>query len=243
MLMRFNLIEKQIEHLCATNCHQDVIELGDDLIGQGVDLRNGWESYGLSLLQAGFEGEGIAAIERATLVKPLQERTRIALAVAYGRTGKRELAKELLIQLGCCGRLDAMQHLQLAAGFDAINEPRLAMEACRRAWKLAPDIARIYYDMAYYALRCKSPNRNVESLLRKSVELEADNADFCIGLMSFLRSQGRLEEACDVVESCSADSIARVACRCCVERVVDLMVKAGRSEAAEAWMRRLSILA
>lgn len=238
-----SLIEKQIQHLCATNCHKDVIELGDDLLQQGIDLRNSWESYGVSLLQTGFEAEGIAAIERATIVKPLQERTRIALAVAYGRTGKRQLAKELLMGLGCSDRLDAMQLLQLAAGFDAINEPRMAMEACRRAWKLAADIACIYYDMAYYALRCKCPNRNVESLLRKSVELESDNADFCIGLMSFLRSQGRLEEACEIVAHCSSDSIARVTCRCCIERVIDLMVQAGQSTAAKAWMQRLTTLA
>lgn len=201
-----------------------------------------WEVYGLSLMQAGRFEDGIDAIERASLLHPIGQAARIALAIAYGRAGRRRLSRELLMQAAIRSDVNEFSLLRIAAGLEAIDEPRLAMEACRRAYRLAPELAQVHYAMGVYASRAGHPPDLVEALARRAVDLEPRNIHYRVGLASLLIRLERSSEALQIIQRVADIDLAKVTCQGCLSRVANLFFDLGDQIEAARWADRLDQL-
>lgn len=181
-----------------------------------------WELLGLIQYSRGRIKIAVSALERASLIVPLRPAARVCLGHGYGRIGRINLSRDLLLELIDDETMPVPLLLQVASGLDAISQPNLAMNACRAAIRRDPDLAQPYYDLGYYAARCGLPVRVTDSLARKAISLAPENVCFRVGLASLLVKQDRCREAYRLVESFSNEQIERIPCACCLRRIVDL---------------------
>ena len=208
-----------------------------------------WELLGLIYHDRGEFLRATDALERASLLIRVRIEARIALAAAYGALQRKQLACELYLELVFGQQLDPGRMLHIAAGLEAIDEPRLAMEVCRRAERQVEQIAddgcveaQIHYDMGFYAARAGFPPHISEALTRRAVELEPGNVHFRAGLVSLLIRLDRFEEAFDAVAALTAEKIREINCVCCLERIGNLLRSFGASERAMLCRQQLARL-
>lgn len=186
-----------------------------------------WELAGLIHYAAGEFSKSVSAIERASLHIPLRPAARVCLGHGYGKLGKNQLARDLLVQLIRDDSVSVPLLLQVAAGLDAVDHPTEALQACRRAAERDPQHGQAYYDMGYYAARCGYESRYTESLARKAIALDPDNVCYRVGLAAHLFRQERTPEAYDVVQSLSNEQIEAISCSCCLKKIVSVYEAAG----------------
>ncbi len=177
---------------------------------------------GLSLLELNQTERGIDALEHAGLLAPLSAKSRISLAMAYGEAGRTELSKDLLMLLATSESLGEQEFLQVAAGLAAINEPRLALEACRRAGEICPLSAEVHYHMSAYAVCCSYPEDVIEALIRKAVHLDPENVEYRVGLALLLARLERIAEAVSVADSVVPSGLDSLRCCSCLTRLANL---------------------
>ncbi|MEM8669104.1 MAG: tetratricopeptide repeat protein [Planctomycetota bacterium] len=197
---------------------------------------------GMSLFELGQVDEALDALEAASLEYPLGWDGQIALAICYGAIGKRSLSRDLLMRCGTSGELDRDQMLRVATGLEAIDEPTLAMEACRQAGVLDPDSARVHYRMSYYSSLCRYPVSVTEALIKHAINLEPDNIHYRVGLVSLLIRLDRDEEAIEAIESFIPSHLDEISCKCCLKRIANLFFDAGDLDRARQAAQRRSEL-
>jgi len=200
----------------------DAMEITKQHLHQHKDDGRGWEMIGLIQFSRGRFQVSVSALERAALFVPLRPAARVCLAHGYARVGRQELSRDLLAGLIDDESLPIPLLLQVATGLDAINQPGLAMRACRVASERDPDQPQPYYDMGYYVARCGYPPSLTESLARKAIALDPQRVCYRVGLASLLMKQNRDVEAYEFVQCFTSEQIERIACRCCLERIVSL---------------------
>jgi tetratricopeptide (TPR) repeat protein len=181
-----------------------------------------WEWLGVVQYSRGRHAVAVSALERASLLVPLQTASRICLALGYGKVGRRELSRQLLFDFVGDESVPIRLLLQVASGLDAIDRPDQAMEACRAACRCDPDFAQTYYDLAYYAARCGNSPRIIESLIRRAIAFDVDNVCYRVGLATLFVRQDRIASAHQVIASFSSAEISRIGCRRCLERMAEI---------------------
>lgn len=197
-----------------------------------------WLLLGKARLRNGELRAAIEAMEHASLLTPLPDEVRLDLALAYGRAGREELSKELLMELAVSGRMSAEAMLRIAMGLEVLGDLTLAMEACRRAGREAPESPVVHYQMAYYATLCGYPASVCEALIRHAVDLDPYNMHYRVGLASLLVRMGRHEEAIGTLEKFVPGQLAEVQCSCCLKRLANLFFDAGDLERAASCAQR-----
>ncbi|QEF98276.1 Anaphase-promoting complex, cyclosome, subunit 3 [Stieleria maiorica] len=198
---------------------------------------------GLACLALNETPDGIAALEEASLLRPLDAAARIELAIGYGASGHPDLSCDLLMSEATGGRANASEMLRIAVGLEAVDEPRLAMEACRRAGAANPDSAEVHYQMGWYARRCGHSDSVVEALLRHAINLEPLNIHYRIGLASLLITLGRKSEAVLLLDLLIPESLDAVACQCCLKRIANLYFDFNDFDRASRCAQRLREIA
>lgn len=202
-----------------------------------------WQLCGLIYRDRREFASCVDALERASLLIPVDALARVCLAEAYGKIGSRGLARDLFVALFDDRSMTIELLMQTAVGLDAIEQPRLAMKACQIAAQRDPERSQPYYDMGYYAARCGYPVHVVESLARRAISLEPNRINYRIGLASLLAKHERLDEAHAVVRSITSSQIETVGCRCCLERIATLFEQVGDYARATGCRERLAQLA
>jgi len=197
---------------------------------------------GMSHLHLSEFACGVETLEHLSLLRPLDDACRIELAIAYGCCGKKQLSRDLLMMLATSGRMDASQLLRIATGLESIEEPYLAMEACRQAGKHAPESPDVHYQMGYYAQICGHPSSVSEALIRHAIGLDPHNLHFRIGLASLLIRLGRKSEAIRVIDHFVPDRLAEVTCVCCLHRIANLFFDCDDLERAKMCAARAASL-
>ncbi|MEM9646281.1 MAG: hypothetical protein AAF989_14920 [Planctomycetota bacterium] len=195
---------------------------------------------GRAQLKMGSYDLGIDALEQASLLCPLDDESSVELAIAYGCIGHRSLSRDLLMSIATSGDLTAQTLLRVAAGLEAIDEPRLAMEACRQAGRKNPDLSEVHYQMGHYAQACGHPPRIGEALIRHAIGLDPKNVHYRIGLASLLIRLGRQAEAVAVVDRFIPDHLGDVDCKCCLKRIANLFFDCDDHERAKLCAERLA---
>jgi len=197
---------------------------------------------GMANFHTGHFIDGIDALERFALLRPLEEDAQIELAIAYGCVGRRELSRDLLMNVAIGDRVDCDQLLRIALGLEAIDEPRLAMEACRQAGKRSPETPDVHYQMGYFAQICGQPVSVSEALIRHAIDLDPHNLYFRIGLASMLIRLDRKDEAMEVIEHMIPSRLSEVTCLCCLKRIANLFFDCDDVERAKLCAQRLGEL-
>lgn len=205
------------------------------------DVR-GWELVGLIQFSRGRFRVSVSALERASLVAPLRPAARVCLAHGYGRLGRAELSRDLLVALIPDKSLPLPLLLQVASGLDAVDHPHLAMHACREAARRDPAHAQAYYDQGYYAARCGLPANVTESLARKAISLDSSRVCFRVGLAGLLIKQDRQRDALVLIKDFTNSQIDEICCACCLRKVVQLYQQAGDHRRAVLCHQRIIAL-
>jgi len=214
-----------------------------DTIGPLPDSFQQLVSFGFALFKRNDFSASADALERAALIRPLSNEARITLATAYGMLGQVSLSRDLLLGLATNPSVNEVELLCIAMGFESIDQPRLAMEACRQAGKLAPESPHIHYRMAYYASKCGYPFSTVEALQRHAISLDPFNIQFRIGLAAHLLRVKRTAAALVVVRPVLPDRIEEVRCASCLKMLANLFFDNDRlAEAAVCAERLQSVL-
>jgi tetratricopeptide (TPR) repeat protein len=202
-----------------------------------------WQLCGLIYRDRCEFASCVDALERASLLVPLDALARVALAEAYGKIGSVGLARDLFVARFDDGTMTVDLLMQTAVGLDGIDQPRLAMKACQIAAERDPERSQPYYDMGYYAARCGYPVHVVESLARRAISLEPNRVNYRIGLASLLAKHERLDDAHAIVRTITATQIETVRCRCCLERMAALFEQVadfGRATECREQLMRLA---
>jgi tetratricopeptide (TPR) repeat protein len=186
-----------------------------------------WEMLGLLQYERVRFRTAVSSLERASLLVPLRPAGRVCLAHAYGRIGRRQLSKDLLVALIKDHSLSSELLLQVASGLESIDQPYYAMQACREVSQRDPECAQAFYDMGYYAARCGQSSQVVEYLARKAISLDPGRVNYRVGLASLLLKQERRDDAIQLVCSFSNEQIADIACANCLRRVASLYEASG----------------
>jgi Flp pilus assembly protein TadD len=202
------------------------------------DVR-GWELVGLIQFGRGRTRVSVSALERASLIAPLRPAARVCLARGYAQLGHSELARELLVEMISDQTFSVPMLLQVATGLDEVDQPHLAMKACREAVQREAGSAQAYYDQGYYAARCGLPVSASEALTRKAVSLEPQRVSFRIGLVVLLLKQDRTEAAYNVIRNFSDDQIDEVCCACCLMKIAPLYREFGDTRRAILCQQRI----
>ncbi|MBX3439697.1 MAG: hypothetical protein KF861_19565 [Planctomycetaceae bacterium] len=198
------------------------IRLAKTYLRRHKDDGRGWELLGLIQYARGRFAVSVSALERAALIVPLRPAARVCLGYGYAKIGRKALSRDVLASLIEDESLSSSLLLQVGVGLDAVDAPRLAMAACRRASASDPLAPQPYYDMGYYASRCGYPPRVTESLAKKALSLDPQNATYRMGLASLLMRLHRREDAYAQAQQLDEAQIESVTCRCCLERIAEL---------------------
>jgi hypothetical protein len=179
----------------------------------------------------------MAALEEASIRSPLSCLGESALGGCYLATDRPAWARSLFHHV--LSRRDVVVRALLgaAAGLDALNEPTLSVEACRRAIQLDSESAQAFFDLSYYLGRCGAPETRIEATARKAIDLAPDNILFRVGLAGFLHSRGRSESAAVLVARLSVEQVQSMKCPCCLGRLIGVLEAVGDEERA-AWCRQ-----
>ncbi len=205
----------------------------EERIGEDADDGRAWELLGLVFHASGQHLEAADALERAGLIVPLADEARIALAASYGELRRRRLATELFLELMLRGGLDSTLMLRVAAGFDRLDEPRLAIETCRRIAESDPDHGQVHYDMGYYAARAGYPRHTTDALICRAIDLDPENVTFRIGRITLLIRWDRADEAVAIASRLTDRELDGLTCRCCLERLAGLFRDFGVRDRAQ----------
>ncbi|MEM9645274.1 MAG: hypothetical protein AAF989_09785, partial [Planctomycetota bacterium] len=187
----------------------------------------GLELLGLIFHDLGKPYESADAIERASLIAPVSDETRIALASSYAQLRRIELSRELYLELALRRTLPAHHMLRIAAGLEAIDAPDLSMQVCEWAIEKDPTDAQAFYDMGFYSARCGNPLYMTEAHTRQAMHLNPTNLHFRIGLISLLIQLDREEEAMDAFAPIQPDEIKNITCAGCLDRIAKLFRSKG----------------
>jgi len=205
------------------------------------DASNGklWEIRGCLHRHCGEWASGRYALETATVLVPLSPAGQCCLADCYRVLDSEELAAEMYRRLLWNRHATSELLLQVANGFDELNEPVQAVTACRMALRRDADNAQAYYDMGFYMTRAGYPFSTVEATARRAVSLAPERVDFRTGLVGLLYVAGKpsaaYEEACRL----RAGQIHRMTCRCCLQRLIEVFESHGDHLRSECVRERL----
>ncbi|MEM1228522.1 MAG: hypothetical protein AAGJ40_22750 [Planctomycetota bacterium] len=199
-------------------------------------------TLGRSLLKLGDVSSGVDALERSALIRPLCLDARIELAIGYGTLQRTSLSRDLLMAVAVSDDVDTAALLKIAAGLEAIDEPRLAMEACRQAGRRSPETAEVHFQMGHYAGACGHPVSVSEALVRHAIDLDPDNLHYQIGLSSLLIRVERYREAVSILDAVVPERLDEVTCECCLRRIANLFFDVDDVPRAKLCAARLSDL-
>ncbi|MEM6978263.1 MAG: hypothetical protein AAF539_01265 [Planctomycetota bacterium] len=235
------------QHLTSAESELDAgrphlaIKFAQYAVTEEPDHQPGWELLATAAMKAEDYPVAIDAYEHLSLTTPIDSESRISLAIAYGGIGRHSLSKDLLMAVAT-GDPTAEQLLRIAAGLEAIDEPELAMEACRQAGRRIPEAAEVHYQLAYYASKCGRPTALSESLMRHAVHLEPQSLHYRTGLTSLLIRLNRNAEARRVIDRMIPERLSEITCACCVKRFANLFFDAGDLERARLCAERFAEL-
>lgn len=176
--------------------------------------------------------EAADAIEKASLVVPVSDETRIALASSYAQLRRIDLARELYLQLAIRRQLSADLMLQVAAGLEAIDSPQLAMQVCEWITERDDDVAQAYYDMGIYSARSGNALYLTEALTHRALQLDPGNLHYRIGLVSLMIQLDRDDEAIKALGAFAAGDVDKVTCESCLSRVAAMLERRGKNDLA-----------
>lgn len=226
--------------LYQTGRLDEVVALTSKTLEQPAEdgLLENWQGPWLELLglawhDLGRPQEAADAIEKASLVSPISDPTRIVLASCYAGLLRIDLARDLYLQMALRRQLPPALMLQVAAGLEAIDSPQLAMQVCEWITEKDDTVAQAFYDMGIYSARSGQPLYLTEALTQRALQLDPNNLHYRIGLVSLMIQLNRDDEAIFTLGAFHEDDIEKVTCASCLSRIGGLLERRGFFDLAD----------
>ncbi|MEM8680916.1 MAG: hypothetical protein AAGF97_16345 [Planctomycetota bacterium] len=198
------------------------LALAGQQLAENEDDGQAWEWVGIINSSLSDFEAAVHGFEHASARIPIAPGSQIQLAFAYGKTGRLQLACELIHAVVSEDNVPDELVLYAAATLNNLDRPDLAMNICNRVVHATPSSGQAYYDLGLYAARCGYPSAVVEALARKALELRPQQLTYRLGLATWLAKQYRLADAYELVKQLSVTEINCIKCRCCLGRLIEL---------------------
>ena len=221
----------------------DGMELVQQCLKTDPDDGRAWELCGLIHYAGKRFQESVNSIEHASALVPLRAVGQACLGHAYAKTNRPRLALNLLSELIENTSISAPLMLQIATGLDAVGRPDLAIRACRRAVDRDPKLAQAHYDLGFYGGKVGVSTSQIESSIRKAINLAPQHSTYRVGLAGLLSENGQTEEAHGLVAHLTNDELASLSCSCCLQRLAKLYRSANDTRRVVVCQQRLLHLA
>ncbi|HCK51610.1 MAG TPA: hypothetical protein DIC23_00235 [Planctomycetaceae bacterium] len=200
----------------------DGMKLVQQCLETDPDDGRAWELGGLIHYAEQRFQESVNSIEHASALVPLRAVGQACLGHAYAKTNRPRLALNLLSELIENESVSAGLMLQIATGLDAVGRPDLAIQACRRAVDQNPNLAQAHYDLGYYGGKVGVSFSQIESSIRRAINLAPHHSTYRVGLAGLLSENGQAEEAHGLVARLTNHDLTSLNCSCCLQRLVTL---------------------
>jgi len=225
----------QAEYWLASGHFDQAAEAAERRIAVDSEDGRAWEIRGLAAAWRREPQLARQSLETAMSLVPLRPAAAIALADLYHDID-RQLAQRLYLQAVMHPRVDSSLKLVAASGLDRLDWPHLSIRICRQVIQQDADSAQACFDLSYYLGRTGAPDKMVESLARRAIELAPDRCQFRIGLAGFLAQRKRPQDAFALVRHLSSSELEMVTCQCCLHRL-QLVFEAVDDAERAAWCR------
>lgn len=179
--------------------------------------------------------DALDAIEVAACMIPLPISGQLVLADCYSHLGKHDLALTAYEHLLELSPLPVEYYAGLYAGFKRAGKLEQALACCRKAIEIDPENDEAYFGLAHCMSDLAFAPRQITSILRKTVELAPEKAQYRMSLVIQLMLTKRLNEAYGILCQGEPDILEKVSCKCVTRHLMNLCAWAGDE-------RRCSIL-
>ena len=175
-----------------------------DLCQRGIEVypESGrlWELVGVVAWFQGDTAPCLHALERASMLVPLQPLAQLALASAYALVDKPDLARTVYSHLATAPEFPVPLLPQLAAGLGRLRENAAALLVCERLIDLRPTYHPAWFGVAFYRQRLGEPIENVLAPLEQAHRLAPNARTYRLNLAACLARLNRFAEAFSFID-------------------------------------------
>jgi tetratricopeptide (TPR) repeat protein len=195
-----------------------------------------WQLHGTARWALGDYLGACSALETASALRPLYPLARCALADAYVRTGRSEVARVIYRHLaegdGCPTELLP----KVVAGLGQLEEYEPALKVCRRLVDRNPSHHAAFFGIAYYLALLDSPPGPVLEALHRAFDLAPHVLVYRLNLAWLLAGVGQGENAYALL---CAVPVEEVSCPFWLRRMLAVFETAGDEHLSQACRERL----
>lgn len=199
-----------------------------------------WEMRGVALQALGDFNDAIHSLERASLLVPLSSAGQLALAAGYCVLKKKDLARSIYIHLARHVEVKTSQLSNLAKGLRFVDELGMAAGVAKERIERDPENGEAYFHAASYLTKSGGPAEEIESLLRKAIELDSREVLYRIDLALFLERQGRIPEAYDILVEMEPERLLEFGCPPRMAKLAAIFEEMGDEVRRDMCRRRLA---
>lgn len=199
-----------------------------------------WELVGMLRHAEKHYREAAAALERATVLKPLSVDAQFALADSYLELDDRQLAYLVYLHLYDGRRFGTERLPEVIRGLATLGDDRRALTLCREAVESNPDCEEAWHRMACYMSKCGYPKETLVPVLRKVVDLAPDVIQFRVEFATLLVELGQDEAAFHVLSRITRTQIQVISTASCLYKIATLFMAIGDASRFEECQLRLN---
>lgn len=198
-----------------------------------------WELLGVACYRQGEYRAALAALESASLLKPLDMGARFYLARCFAESGKRDLAVFVYRQLADDGGTPLWLLPKVASQLGQMGCDRDALDVCRAMLRRNQACHEAHFGVGFYLRRSGALPAAVAAAFEQAHLLAPHFNLYRVMLAAVWQDMGRTEDAYELLKSVSSETID---CACSLRRMMIVFHAARDRQRGLACARRLDEL-
>jgi len=222
-----HMLMEKAQKLVTQRRIPEALKVLDEALQDLPDSARLWELKGAALHALNQFPPARDALEQATTLAPLSASGQLVLADCYhrlGSTGAADCMYDFLV--GCAGRLPVGLLSKLASNLGARGRFQQAVNVCRCAVERQPDCDQAAFGLAYYMGKAGFAPQRALPMLRRAFQLAPNRMTYRLALALALHRCRAAAEAYQLVANLQMDDIARMTCRSCTGRLMQIYEQA-----------------
>lgn len=225
--------------LMKQKLHQQAADIAAEALNEFSDNGDLWELLGVARHHLAQHDLAVAALETATLLKPLDPGARFCLAGSYVATGKEDLAVFMYDLVGNDAATPTWLLPQVASRLGQLKEYELALQVCRQLIAREPGKHEAHFGVAFYLRRTGATLETIAGAVQQAHELCPASRVYRVVLAALWQELGRTDDAYDLLRDLTIDAVG---CACSLRRMLAIFHAAGDHERSAACARRMRLL-
>lgn len=198
-----------------------------------------WEILGVARSWQNEHSQASAALETASLLKPLDIAARFCLAGSFAQTGRDSLAVFLFQLVGDDPETPQWLLPRVASRLGQLGAHHQALQVCRRIAQADPYHHESRFGTGYYLRRTGAAVEEAAAAIEEAHRLAPEVDLYRIVLAGLWRESGRVEEACELLRELRVHTVR---CPCSLRQMMQVFQAAGdsvRSDACQSQINKL----